>query len=233
MVGINTVFIFMALAIVSAATIHATASPVDSGGMVLGNLVSKQLRDLSVPTVRQSQNDTCRQITCFVLQGGDRVNDTEYLVQLAQVFLLSQPSIFPDFSVSVVQYGNGTTIVSRPTSNSSTVLEILENPSRVSGSSRNGFARGMRFCERQLRSLGDVRKSMVVFGDFFTSITKREQREARKFRSSGGEVFAVPVGDWNPDALQRLTGKAEPLVSAANYVSLPRISRLADRIATC
>lgn len=167
----------------------------------------------------QTQNESCIPNICFVLSGGLGVNDTDYanLVSVIDLIIAILSTDGP-LNAAAVRYSSIRSPISRLTNNRERFIDALHasgvDPLR---GIRSGLASSMRFCQRTMRSLVDVQKFMVVFGDGFTFSTRKEDRIAESFRDSGGEIILVPIGPKVPQVIQRLTGSEEPVASALTY----------------
>lgn len=123
----------------------------------------------------QIQNESCIPNICFVLPGGLRVNDTDYenLLSVTEL-IVSILSIDEPVNVAAVRYSSIRSPISRLTSNRERFIDALQasgvDPLR---GIRSGLASSMRFCQRTMRSLGDVQKFIVVFGDGCTFSTRK------------------------------------------------------------
>lgn len=216
----SQVYVVLVLALCLGLTSPSFA--VDTKGIDSSTRQEFDKQSLYEGVINAVRKNGCDTNLCFALQGGDRVNNNQYGLQINFVdIVMNIITVDKPANYAAVQYHSSTTGISQLVNSKKTFVERLHKSKRIAGG--NNIAAGMRFCTKQLSPhRGDANK-LVVLGNGFAKVTKDQVQAAKQFFRSGGSVCAVAVGKANRKGLKKLTRSNARIVNITGFFKLSEI----------
>lgn len=188
------------------------------GNSLLEGRIIEQLEE-----IRKVRQDVilkgCQVNVCFAIQGGDAVTNVEYRNQVDFAGIVT--NIMSGSGTgwyAGMQYTSRAIPISVATQDKTAYLKDMRTSTRESGPSY--IASGIKFCSKELNSLGEEDNKMVVIGNGFDTVGDFAVNSAIQFLNDGGDVCTITVGDIDETALKEMTRNARGVFKIDDFSEL-------------
>lgn len=186
----------------------------------------------TVPT-RQSSNSSavCGVNICFALDGSRKISASDFESQknfVSDLFVILAADDNSTYRFAAIQYGREIRKIAPFGTDFRTFSENVFNE-RQMRSKRSNLNRGIEECISQLRERPEELNNIVILGNGVRTGKNGANavRRAARFRSAGGNVFAVGVGEV--DMLQLLAlvgGDSEKVFRSESFLDRLRLQEI-------